>query len=407
MITQHHKLLFVALALGDLVLALLWMVPETPQRLTIVVPAQATSESRSSGADAIVRAQDRSAADAASPSSSMSMNSRAARSVIAPAARRTRAPVALSNRVRLQGTVSGLSGHPLLLSELEIVATSATGEVFSAQPNLRPDYLLPNLHAGQWTILAHAEHCYDLELSIDLRADEPVHQLDLVLQDLDELRIRWLTPDAQALSKALDAAGLRVKLMAVATAETPSNPLPAELARDLPISNQHYRELSAAKQSRRPAARRDAKNDDRSAAVEHPVAENVGVLTRDGDSLAFVSAVLGDRVLRTERIAPTQPEMTFTIGVEEVRAALASVRLTIIDATTGEPIADASVTIDDKTSKSNETGSVELDQVVAGMRSISIFAPRYKNLRREEQISAGRRNELGQYSLVPLASARH
>jgi hypothetical protein len=133
----------------------------------------------------------------------------------------------------------------------------------------------------------------------------------------------------------------------------------------------------------------------------------VGVLTRDGDSLAFVSAVLGDRVLRTERVAAAQPEMTFTIGVDEVRASLASIHMTIIDATSGEPIANASVTIDDKTSKSNENGSVEIDQVVAGARSISIFAPRYKNLRREEQILAGRRNELGQYSLVPLTSARH
>jgi hypothetical protein len=407
MITQHHKLLFVALVLGDLVLALLWLLPESPQRLTIVVPAQATNESRSSGADAIVRAHERSAAAAPSPSSSTSMNSRGARSINAPAARRTRAPVALSNRVRLQGTVMGLSGHPLILSELEIDATSATGEVFSAQPNLRPDYLLPNLHAGQWTISAHAEHCYDLELSIDLRADEPVHQLDLVLQDEDELRIRWLTPDAQPLSQALDAADLRVKLMAVATAETPSNPLPAEIARDLPISNQHYRELSAAKRTHRAAPRGDEKSGNRSPAVEHPVAENVGVLTRDGDSLAFVSAVLGDRVLRTERVAAAQPEMTFTIGVDEVRASLASIHMTIIDATSGEPIANASVTIDDKTSKSNENGSVEIDQVVAGARSISIFAPRYKNLRREEQILAGRRNELGQYSLVPLTSARH
>jgi len=403
MITQHHKLLFVALALGDLVLALVWILPETPRKTAIVLPAQESSGSGSIDTDAVVHAQARSAAGAASASSSTPMNSRGPRS----AAKRTRAPVALSNRVRLQGTVTGLSGHPLILSELEIDATSESGEVFSTQPNLRPDYLLPNLHAGRWTISAHAENCYELQLSIDLRADEPVRQLDLVLQDLDELRIRWLTPDAQPLSVALDAAGLRVKLMAVASAEPPANPLPAEVARDLPISNQHYREVSAAKPSRRPAARRDARNGDRSAAVEHPVSENVGVLTRDGDSLAFVSAVLGDRVLRTERVSLTQPEMTFTIGVDEVRAALTSVRLTIVDATTGEPIANASVTIDDKTSKSNESGAVEIDQVVAGVRSISIFAPRYKNLRLDEPISAGRRNELGQYSLVPLTSARH
>ena len=399
MMTQQHKLLFVAMALGDLLLVLVWTLREAPPASTIVSPVEAHGVGEAIDVHAVARTDARSASESAAP---------AALPIRAPASKRTRAPVAAPSRVRLQGTVLGLTGHPLILSELEISATSESGEVVVAHPNLRPDYVLSNLHAGRWTIAAQAEHCFDLEVSVDLRSDETVHELDLVLQDLDELCVRWATPDGQSLTSALRAARIRVELSAVATADAPTNPLPAELARELPISSsQRYRDLSAAaKRSNRAAARRGEASAELSTESRAPASESFGVLTRDDPSLAYVSAVLGDRVLRTERVAAAQREVTFTIGVDEVRGALTGVRLTVVDAISGEPIANARVTIDDTTASSDANGVVVIDQVVTGLRSIAIYAPRYKNVRREESIAPGRRNELGQYALAPIASLR-
>jgi hypothetical protein len=376
-VTQQNKLLFVFMVLGDLILILTWTLRETGSApvpmIRFVEETDPNPVGAASAGTTEPRASVRPASDRSVPE-------------LAPVSARERSHVVAPKRVRLQGTIYGLADHPLILPELEITARNDAGEVFTTRLGMRPDYFLSNLHAGRWTIVTHDEDHYDTQTIVELRAEEKVHPLDLVLQATDELRVRMLTPDGTSLAQALETAGLHVGVIAVATSELPKGTLPGGTGLEVSISpNHHYRS---------PASHTEAMNGSGS--------DVQGVLSLHEPSLSFVSAVVGDRVLRTRPLIPRQPEITFSISAEEVRALLVSVRLTLIDVQSGEAVANARVMLEGTTLESDENGVVEFERVLPGTRRISVLGRNYKEFSRQMHLDAGGKKDLGTWQLEAI-----
>jgi hypothetical protein len=119
---------------------------------------------------------------------------------------------------------------------------------------------------------------------------------------------------------------------------------------------------------------------------------------------AFVSLVLGDTVLQTQRAEADALEVTFVLSTADVRAALASVRVRLVDSVTGVPLANVSGSLDRLDRVSNDKGVLRFTDVPPGEHRLLLVDGKHERVDCIVRLESGRKNDLGVWQLDAASS---
>jgi len=123
-----------------------------------------------------------------------------------------------------------------------------------------------------------------------------------------------------------------------------------------------------------------------------------------------VSLVLYHDVVETQRLAAGDDEVTFTLDPATIAGRLGGVECVVVDAATAAPIEGAQVMLNSKGQSgpgqaSNAEGHVLFEAQMPGLYELRISAEGRASIRREVDVSRGRRTDLGRIALdapVPI-----
>ncbi len=197
-------------------------------------------------------------------------------------------------------------------------------------------YRSDGLAPGHWWCQAGAPGHRRTEREVDLLLGE--QELDFVLEPKVVLQVRALTPDGRAFRTAAKEAKISWSpLVAIATLEAPPAPLPFEATEGRALGVGRFQGYRGS------------------------LDEFLGTLELDVDPPVFASLTLGTAVLGTQPVPPGAGEVVFVLGVEEVDAALATVRFRVRDSA-GSPA--SGTMFYQRTEADGGLGSLHGDEVV-------------------------------------------
>lgn len=375
--SQERKLLVALVVLVDFVLLLVWVLGDWRTPSTVVADVAASGDAMGSEARQLER-PDEQRSKAAMPS------------VVSSARARATQPASLSAlaSVQVRGTIYGLDGRALIGMAVGLRARDGQGRVVDTSANSRADFYLDGLEPGTWTVLVRAEGYHDLQATLELRTDEPVHHLDPALQRRDELRVRLITPEGGSLAALMETDREKLEVIPMATRVAPGAQLSDAQARELALLHGRI--------WRPPASQEDASRGFGS--------DIEGVLRLLEPLPAFISAVVGDTVLRTERAQADVEVITLVLSPIVVRSTLASARLTVVAAHTGAALAGASVSLQQELAISDASRVVRFEGLRPGLCRLDVQRSGYETIRSEVHLDPGRMNDLGQWKVDPAAS---
>lgn len=121
----------------------------------------------------------------------------------------------------------------------------------------------------------------------------------------------------------------------------------------------------------------------------------------------YLSVFLGPIRLQSRHLAEMCDEITFTIDEQQLRRAVGGLRLRLIDASTGLPVVNAFVKVDDLGTSPNAQGVVEIGTLAPGQRDLTVWTQnRYAAVSRSIEIRGGERLDLGDIQLQASRSLR-
>jgi hypothetical protein len=131
-----------------------------------------------------------------------------------------------------------------------------------------------------------------------------------------------------------------------------------------------------------------------------------GHLELPEDVPLHVSAVLRTAVLATERVQAGQPEVKLVVPLDTVLASLCSVRLRIVDGTTGEPIPGARVGLSDAQRSGggqpvDAEGRIEMVHQRPGLLNLDVTAKQRAAASWNVELAPGVAVDLGDVPLLP------
>jgi hypothetical protein len=377
---QRSKLLIASVILADLVLLLVWLLrDERSVSAPIANAPEAEAQPTELARDPSISRAAAVAEKAPRPGAEAPHASRPTRdAVLAPAS------------IQVRGTVYGLDGRALNGVQVAIRAADSAGKLVETRAGSGAAYYLEDLHAGHWQVTAQADEFHDTRVNLDLSASKPVHALDLELQRLGELRIRWLTPDGGSFHARREAEGSQEEVAAFETHTMPGARLTEMQAQEFGLlRDQLYRP---------PAAHADA---------EKGFGSDVeGVLQLREPLPAFISAVLGDVVLQTKRAEADAVSVTFVLAPVQASSVMTSVRLQLVDAATGAPLSEAEASLDAVDAESDGHGVVRFEGILPGIRHLQMYAPNHESITRTAAIQLGAATDLGVFRLDASTSIR-
>jgi RNA polymerase sigma factor (sigma-70 family) len=276
-----------------------------------------------------------------------------------PATTRRREPLAPG--IVVVGDVTDADGRAIDGASIRL--RNARGEERTATTQDGLGFVLARLTPGEWEIACQAPRHRHTARTVTLAADR--EQVDFTLEPAVMLGVRVLTPDGKPLPEELEkgehAVGflLRDSLFPIATTAPPGATIPwvvpgepFGVARVEPRGERH-----------RPGPD--------------------WVLHCEAPLPLEVSLVLRDRVLATRRVEAPATEVTLVVAPEQVRALATTVRLKVVDAASGEPLASASLSLaNGKSSTSGRQaaadGTFELAGEPFGILALWIHAKGYE-----------------------------
>jgi hypothetical protein len=227
-----------------------------------------------------------------------------------------------------------------------------------------------------------------------LEAGEVSRRIDLVLSQATRILVRLETPEGKSLKAEAVTAHMEVDgLAVVATHERPDGNLPLTDLRN------HSRYGLGEWQTSSPFERPEG---------EIPK-EFAGRIDVEEPPPFFLSLALRHVVVDTIEVEEPVDEVTFTLPLEALTGQLATVKFKVVDATTGEPLADLGVNLSDAQSSrfgltTDEAGVFEQENQSPGLLQLSLYSPEgYAPYWRLVRIEPGRLNDLG---TIRLAGAR-
>jgi hypothetical protein len=285
--------------------------------------------------------------------------------------------------IHLTGSVTASSGATVSGRDPQVELTDDSGEHHQVRiENGRYDFV--GLGPGEYVLGCSIRGFDALSRPIALRAEELVREEDLVLEPAWLITVHVVTPDGQDLGVAVQKKGGPDVLLysILSTVQRPANPLPplTEIDRSLEGVS---RNISKWKQGR-------VREDRLQILVEPPI---------------YVSVVIDNQVLATQRVDVRIKEMTFTIDLERVVGLLSGLTVRIQDGETGEPATDALVILKTETSsevglKPDAEGIVRLMDRIPGNYELRASMKGRATERRSAQLESGKTTDLGTITLT-------
>lgn len=293
----------------------------------------------------------------------------------------------------LYGSVRTSQGAPVRGVNLRLRrADDESGSQHGTWVDRASTYAFAGLTPGAWKLAVETTGCTPLEEEIAIDAGTRAQRHDIVLSTAPSVRVALVTPGGQPLRAALSEQGLdKWRIQVVATEAQPPARLPSHtmfFSSSLPIAN--------AGKLRRESG---------TSGSEQPLPERFfGQLDLMKPLPLFVSVYLGPLRLASARVVPGQDEVELQVSLDDCRGALAEARLRLIDARTGQPIANAEITTDTTSRLRPEDGGEIRLQRIAGRLSVAISAEGYERYTLPIDLAPGR-VDLGDVALHPEVDA--
>ncbi len=224
-----------------------------------------------------------------------------------------------------------LFSRMVILGSTRIVFADAEGCQFNANSDTDSSYSAEGLHAGKWHTIVTHDGKLSRRQDFEIPAGEHQFQLDIVLDDALQVRVKLRTPDGRELNEAIAADPelyFRAALSPVALRT-------GSAARFLPDGeNQdfgcgHYE----------PRAQLDEKR-------RGEIGDASGVMTITEAPPLEIGLVMCGQLIAKRPLSPGQEEVEFVLSLEDLRHWFATAVVHVVDAQTHAPIVGASVTID-------------------------------------------------------------
>ena len=342
----------------------------------------ARRESDVAAADAVAGAD----TGALSPESARTTGDESSRERLAPASSAT-----LASEVLLYGTVLDERGEPVELESLDI--EEARIVVASASRPSAGSYSVAGLPHGRYTLVARARGFVSLREELELRREREHERHDLVLEGALSIPVKLL--DENGVLIAYDDTPVRPRLEVVATRTAPEGALCG--LRSNPGTLHGCGEF--------------ARNSVFRPVPELPLGYS-GLLRLRVAPPVYVSVVLRDATLATQRVEGPLAELVFTIERAHLEGQLGGIRARFVDALTGQPILGGQAGLDPPSTYSNggipldEQGSATLLGRAPGLYGLRFFRDGYDELSRGVRVPVGRVEDIGDVPVWPAAKLR-
>ncbi len=310
-------------------------------------------------------------------------------SLSAASAAGSRAPLAVldaeSSTARLvYGSLAGASGEPVL--EGSIAFIDALGEISRATVGTGA-YSIVGLGPGSWSVRADCEGFLPLEKRLELAPGRAETRLDLALEPSITLRVKFLDEQGKTIVDATSPRHRSLPLGAIATRERPLEPVHG-------LSSGFPNWYDA-------GVYRSRANSDVIVGLSQDCA---GTLELRARPPLWISAVLGDRVLESLLHDGSPGEVVFELDRDELeRRCRGGLRVRIVDAETGEPLAGSAALGYPDSGAGGQAlepdGTVEFRGQIAGLRELELRSPGHETFRRTVRVRAGETIELGTLAL--------
>jgi RNA polymerase sigma factor (sigma-70 family) len=293
------------------------------------------------------------------------------------------------NPVHIHGSVVDGRGNPVHPGWIRFGYGDA---VVDARLSDEESYEVAIPERGRISYTTHFDTCREQKGEIFLEPWEVERPLDLVLEPRRLLAIIVTSPDGSPFEEALAPERLSCDLSAIATEEVPST--------SLPLTEENTLQRFGAGSF---TGRRDAWRDRTDGYI--------GDLALDREGPLFVSVILRQVVLATLRVPAGAAEARFVVSTEEVRAALVSFRLRVVDAETQSAIRSAFVGIENSNVRGSshpaeEDGVYMEKDLSPGWWLLFVAAKGYERSRRWVRFAPGEMRDLGNWALrraVPIS----
>ncbi len=235
---------------------------------------------------------------------------------------------------------------------------------------VRPEtgsYALPGLVPGSYRLQVNSAGFRDYSATFEIPAGVAEFRHDVILTPSWELRVQINHTDGTPVHERfaelakLDQSLWRTSVSAVALFEAPPPLLPPTEMNESDLGIGRWR------------GSRDAAFGTGTALPKR----FAGYLELPNDEPLYVSAVLRTAVLATERVEAGQEELILTVPLEQVLATMGTVRLQVVDAASGQPVAGARVGLSDAQSSGqglpvDAQGKIELRFARPGLLNLDI-----------------------------------
>ena len=340
--------------------------------------------------------------DAASAARSEALSGGTARVELVPAVERSpqvAAPEAIDRSPRLDAEGVGIVLHGDLLDpdgrrledrDAGVNLFDEDGESRIVRSPGSGSYSVSGLRPGRYWVSAWAGRAWEVRsVVLDLAAGTTAVRRDLVLEPVKRLSVKVVSPDGVPVRRALEASGIvrYGPLLPVATSEPPGR----------------WFDGVHGSLNNRFAVGSWMPNDQVFLKLDE---EYLGALRLHTELPVDVSLVHHHLVLETKPAPAGATEIGFVVDPERIRSQLASVRLTIADAASGEPVdkARASLSLPGQFGMPRELGpdgSLTLEGQAPGEHLLQVFAPDRALLQRRVRVEPSIANELGTFYLEP------
>jgi hypothetical protein len=254
-------------------------------------------------------------------------------------------------------------------------------------------YSIAGLRPGRGTLTCGKQGVLPYESELDLTADEPLRRVDIHLESAVSLCVRVLTPSGRELWDELTIDTYdRPQYGVVATPEPLGRSLPPTGGR-LISRNAHGTWIS-----------RHEQWGDRTvdAGCE-------GMLDLKSPLPLWVNLLHRSEVVATQFVEPEATEVVFVVTPEQALATYGSVRVQIVDGSSGEPVTDARVDLSNFQSggggqPTDEQGVAEQDLLAPGLLDLEVHAKGYETVRDTILLGPGEHKDLGRLPLDPATS---
>lgn len=244
-------------------------------------------------------------------------------------------------------------------------------------------FAFAGLDAGTWKLTARANGYDPAEREVEVGQALATHRVDLVLQRAMTVRIALLTPEGTPLREVMDAEKIYLLASGIEVYATTDPPEESFSSRRGPPGNVSKWSTPSGWPGAEPLPKR-----------------YFGELELREAPPVHVGVYLGNTLLAAQPLEEMREEMVFTLSLDDVRGALGSAQLRLVDAVTGEPVTQARVQFGPTSGmRVDEQGVVRIENRPLGEHRLSVYAQDYAVFARQVTLEAGQPLDLGTIAL--------